>query len=59
VAGKCRHAQVIEDHEFYDAVRTLADVTESGEPGRWVAALGLGSRPVVPGDWAWDSTATG
>ena len=56
VAAKYRHAGVIDDREFFDAARVLADVCGSGEPGRWVAALGLGPSPAVRGDWLWDST---
>jgi uncharacterized protein (TIGR02996 family) len=56
VAAKYRHAGVIEDREFFDAAQVLADVCGSGEPGRWVAALGLGPSPAVRGDWLWDST---
>ena len=56
VAAKYRHAGVIDDREFFDATRTLAEIAESAETGRWVAALGLGPSPAVRGDWLWDST---
>ena len=55
VASKYRCAQVVEDREFFDALAVLAEVAEGGWPGRWVAGLGVGSAPVLPGDWLWDS----
>ena len=56
VAGKYRHARVIEEREFYDAVKALADVSAAGDPSRWVVALGLGASPVAQGDWLWYGT---
>ena len=56
IAAKYRYAGVIDDREFFDAARVLADVCDSGAPGRWVAALGLGPSPAVRGDWLWDTT---
>ena len=34
VAAKYHHAGVIEEREFYDAVKALAEVSASGEPGQ-------------------------
>ncbi|HJZ57291.1 MAG TPA: TIGR02996 domain-containing protein [Gemmataceae bacterium] len=55
-ASRFRGAELIEDLDYYHALRELSAVAAAGHPADWVAALGLGLSPLTPRDWAWDST---
>ena len=54
VASRFRSADVIDDPDYYHALRTLSEIATTGAPARWLSALGVGPRPLSPGDWAWD-----
>ena len=55
VASRFRGAELIDDPDYYRALRTISDIATAGHPARWLAALGLGPSPLTPGDWAWDN----
>lgn len=55
VASQFRGMELISDPEFYEALRTLSEVTTAGEPARWLGALGIGAEP--GSHWAWDNEA--
>ena len=55
VASHFRGVELISDPEYYEALRTLSDVTTAGEPARWLAALGIGPPPPPGPGWAWDN----
>ena len=48
---------LIDSPDYYAALGEIADVAGTGEPARWVAALGLGPSLLAPGDWGWDNAA--
>jgi len=54
-ASRYRGEGPIEDRLYYDALAEIAAVAVAGFPARWLADLGLGPRPLAPGDWAWDN----
>jgi hypothetical protein len=54
-AARYRREDVIEDRFYYEALGEISAVASAGFPVRWLADLGLGPRPVAPGDWAWDN----
>jgi uncharacterized protein (TIGR02996 family) len=53
-ASRYRGEGPIEDCLYYEALAEIAAVAADGFPARWLADLGLGPRPLAPGDWAWD-----
>jgi uncharacterized protein (TIGR02996 family) len=55
VAARYRDEAVIEDPDYFRALRALSDVTSAGGPARWLSALGVGPAPLAPGGWAWDN----
>jgi uncharacterized protein (TIGR02996 family) len=54
LASRFRQVELVEDREYYDAVRTLAEVATAGEPARWLSALGIGPSTLSGSDWMWD-----
>lgn len=53
VASRFRGEEFIDSPDYYAALAELAAVATSGDPARWLAALGLG--PAAPaGGWSWD-----
>jgi uncharacterized protein (TIGR02996 family) len=54
-ASRYRGAEYIDDPSYYAALREIAAVATTGEPARWLSALGVGPSPLTGGDWAWDS----
>jgi uncharacterized protein (TIGR02996 family) len=55
-ASRFRDEGVIDDPLYYTATGEIAAVASEGHPAQWFADLGLGSRPLTKGDWAWDNT---
>jgi uncharacterized protein (TIGR02996 family) len=54
VASRFRGPDLIDDPDYYAALRTISEVAASGNPAMWLSALGLGPSPLAYGDWAWD-----
>jgi uncharacterized protein (TIGR02996 family) len=54
VAARYSSEEFIDDPDYYSALAAIA-VAKSGEPARWVAALGLGPVHLTDRDWSWDS----
>lgn len=57
VASRYRGAAVIEEEEYYDALRELTAVATAGHPARWLTALCRPERRLGAPHWGWDSTA--
>ena len=57
VAARFRSEDLIDAPDYYDALDTISGVVTSGEPGRWLSALGIGLSPFGLSDWAWDNAA--
>jgi uncharacterized protein (TIGR02996 family) len=55
VASRFRGAELIDDPDYYAALRTVSDLATAGHPAMWLAALGIDPAPLAPGDWAWDN----
>ncbi len=55
VASRFAGADVIDDPDYYAALRTIGRVAAAGHPAAWLSELGIGPRPLAAGDWAWDS----
>jgi uncharacterized protein (TIGR02996 family) len=56
VAGRYSETELIDDPDYYAALRTIAGVASAGAPAAWLAALGLGSGPPpLRGEWGWDN----
>ncbi len=56
VASRFPSGGLIDDPTYYATLAVIASVAASGEPARWVAALGLGPTPLTQSDWGWDNT---
>jgi uncharacterized protein (TIGR02996 family) len=54
VASRFSGEEFIDSPDYYAALEELSAVARSGEPARWVAALGLGPDPLTNRDWSWD-----
>ncbi len=56
-AARFSGADLIDDPDYYSALRVLSRIATAGHPAAWLAAVGLGTVPLGPGDWAWDNAA--
>ncbi|QJW99874.1 TIGR02996 domain-containing protein [Frigoriglobus tundricola] len=54
VAARFRGAELIDDPDYYAALKTLTDLTTASHPALWLSALGLGPSRLAFGDWSWD-----
>ena len=54
MASRFRGPDLIDDPDYYAALRTVAEVAANGNPALWLSALGLGPSPLAFGDWASD-----
>ncbi len=54
LAAQFRTLDRLDDPTYYDFLRVIAAVTQSGVPARWLSALGIGPSPLTAADWVWD-----
>jgi uncharacterized protein (TIGR02996 family) len=56
VASRFNTRDLLDDPDYYAALRVIAEVTAGGSPAVWLSALGLGPDAIASGNWAWDNT---
>lgn len=57
IAARFCDEDLIDAPDYYGALDTISDVVASGEPARWLSALGIGLSPFGLSDWVWDNAA--
>ncbi len=55
-AAQIQALDQLDDPAYYDALRTITEVTTAGIPAGWLAGLGIGPDPLALGSWVWDNT---